>query len=110
MKSPRNKLILTLALVMCSTLLQACAPQQTKPVAAVQPSQAIRSVGDAARRAEIQRQIAAVCPSPTDWTPAQMRLVADFIEKNAGQGGNDLLAKEWSRLNRGAKLCRGTDA
>jgi hypothetical protein len=63
--------------------------------------------GEAARRAEIQRQLRAICPTPTQWTPAQMRTVADFIEKQAGELGNDLLAKEWDRLNAGAKLCRG---
>ena len=109
MKSRRNKLILTLALLTCSISLAGCEPKQTPPIAAVQ-SQAIRSVGDAAaasqRRAEIIRQIRAICPTPTQWTPAQMRAVADFIERNAGQAGSDLLAREWGRLNAGANLCR----
>ena len=91
-----------LALATCSILLATCAQEPTPPNPAVRAGQ-----GDAAtRRAEIARQIAAVCPPPTNWTPAQRSAVADFIERHAGEAGNDLLAREWARLNAGARLCR----
>ena len=91
-----------LVLAMFSILLASCAQEPTPPNPAVRAGQ-----GDAAtRRAEIARQIAAVCPPPTNWTPAQRSTVADFIERHAGEAGNDLLAREWARLNAGARLCR----
>lgn len=105
MPSPKRRLISTLGLLTCSTLLMGCEPKQIEPRAVVQPS--TRSADSAARKAEIVRQIRAVCPTPTQWTPAQKRAVAGFIEQHAGETGNDLLAREWSRLNAGARLCRG---
>ena len=86
-----------LVLATFSILLASCAQEPTPPNPAVRAGQ-----GDAAtRRAEIARQIAAVCPPPTNWTPAQRSAVADFIERHACEAGNDLLAREWARLNAG---------
>lgn len=106
MTSPRTRLISTLAALTCSTLLLGCAQTRPAPQAAALPA-STRSADSDARRAEIRKQLAALCPTPTQWTPGQMVAVAAFIEKHAGEQGTSLLAGEWERLNKGARLCRG---
>jgi len=61
----------------------------------------------AVRAEAIHKDIAPACPTPTQWTPAQRATVADFIDKTAGEPGQQLEAPELGRLSQGAKLCRG---
>ncbi|MFT4099119.1 MAG: hypothetical protein QM651_18510, partial [Rhodoblastus sp.] len=59
------------------------------------------------RAADIRAKLAPRCGTPTNWTPAQKRAVADVIEKNATEPGMVLLATEWRRETRATRTCRG---
>ena len=61
----------------------------------------------AARHAAIKKDIAPACPTPTQWTADQRKTVADFVDKTAGEPGQQLEAPELKRLSQGAKVCRG---
>lgn len=61
----------------------------------------------AARKAAIHKDIAPACPTPTQWTAAQRKIAADFIDKTSGDPGQQLEAPELKRLNDGAVICRG---
>lgn len=103
MISLTNKLPIMLASMMCLTLLTACNETQIKPMAA-----AVSNAGnEAARRAEIVRQLRAICPTENQWTPVQKRTVAAFIRKYAQDPGLQLLARDWQRITNGARICRG---
>jgi len=60
-----------------------------------------------ARKQAIQKDIAPACPTPTQWTAEQRKTVADFIDKTAGEPGQQLEAPELKRLSNGAVICRG---
>ena len=100
----RSSKLQTITLTLtCLILLTGCNPKQIEPRAA-----AVAKESDpAARRAEIMRQLRALCPQANQWTPVQMRTVAAFIRKYAKEEGLVLLAQDWQRITRGARICRG---
>lgn len=60
----------------------------------------------AARPAAIQKKLAPICPTPTQWTLEQRRLVGSYMLTQQAAPGMQLLAPEWQRLNDGATICR----
>lgn len=107
--SQTSKLRTMLVCGMLALSLAACAPTRNAPTAAA-PSSTSPNSDTAARRAEIQRQLRPLCGTPTNWTAAQKRAVADFIDKHAAELGLQLLAGEWDRTNQAIRICRGDAA
>lgn len=94
----KSLLILTTLL----PLLQGCETRQTEPLAAAAP----RATDRAARQAEINRQLAARCPTPGRLTPDELRAVAGDLEKGMARHWNRV-AGEYDRLDDESRACRG---
>ena len=66
---------------------------------------------DAPAPATAKQQIVATlaprCPTPTQWTRDQQRVVGNYLIAHSTEPALGLLAPEWERLNEGAKACRG---
>lgn len=100
MRAPISRLLpiaLPLLLAGCASGQQQTAP----PVAAVRTPAATPE----ARRAEIRRQIAAVCP--TVLTPAELDRYAATVERLAGDGDVLALTMRLVRFDSEARVCRG---
>lgn len=84
-------------------LLAACAsgPQQSAPVAAVKTQAATPD----ARRAEIRRQIAKVCPGVL--TPDELDRYAALVERLAGDADVVAVVARLFRFDSEARICRG---
>lgn len=89
-------LLLTISLSSCVT-----APTGS-PVAAVPVPKAANTE---TRRAAIINLVKAVCPKPL--TPAQLRIAANYLEKNADAIPVLIMLND---LDREARVCRGQDA
>ncbi len=83
--------------MMLAILLAGCAsaPQATAP-----PAAAIKG-----RRAEIQRQIAAACPTPL--SPADLDRAAAVALRHAADRDVTRVVGRLDRMDREARLCRG---
>lgn len=57
---------------------------------------------DAARHAEIRRQIAAACPQPL--SPAALTRAADLLDRHPDAAA---VIADLDRLDEGARICRG---
>lgn len=100
MRAPLSRLILILPLIS----LAGCAsgPQQIAP-----PVAAVRTVAPTAdaRRAEIKRQIAKVCPGVL--TPDELDRFAALVERLAGDADVVAVVKRLFRFDSEARVCRG---
>lgn len=87
-------------------LLGSCAPSDPPPLAVVTPRLAsvISEATPKARRAEIRRQLAALCPSPL--TDAELERAAQFVETHRSRGAV-WIAGRLSRMDDEARICRG---
>jgi hypothetical protein len=99
------KMCRTLTPPMLLILLSACAQPPAPPSAAIDAAPA--GAAPAARADFIRKQLRPLCGSPTQWTEAQRKTVADFIEKTAADPGQMLEAAELDRLARQVEVCRG---
>jgi len=92
---------LPLALMILSTLLAGCATKPIAPLAASNPA-----VTDSAARArEINRQLAARCPTPGKLNRAELLAVAGDLEKGVPRHWQRTAA-EYDRLDDEARACR----
>ena len=89
---PTRALILLLGLMILSTLLAGCETKQTAPLAASRPTQ-------------INRQLAARCPTPGRLTAAELNAVAGDLEKGIARQWQRTAA-EYDRLDSEAIACR----
>lgn len=100
MRAPLSRLILILPLIS----LAGCAsgPQQIAP-----PVAAVKSTATTAdaRRAEIKRQIAKVCPGIL--TPAELDRFAALVERLTGDADVVAVVKRLFRFDSEARVCRG---
>lgn len=91
-------------LTMLALLLAGCAsaPQQTAPPVAAVKSSASTA---AARKADIRRQIAAVCPTPL--SPSDLDRAESVVERH--QVDRDVIAVvgRLDRMDRETRICRG---
>lgn len=100
MRAPISRLTLILPLLLlagCASGLQQIAP----PVAAVRTTAPAAD----ARRAEIKRQIAKVCPAVL--TPAELDRFAAMVERLAGDEDVVAVVKRLFRFDSEARVCRG---
>lgn len=83
--------------------LSSCVQEQKAALAKAAVTVKAMPAGDS-RKAEIRRQLAAICPQPLG--PASLNRMADFLESHA----NDLRAidiiNDLDRLDREATICR----
>ena len=89
------------ALMIPLLLLQGCGPRQTEPLAAARTS----TTSQAARTDEINRQLAARCPTPGQLTPAELRAVASDLEAGVARHWQRTAA-EYDRLDDESRVCR----
>ena len=100
MRAPISRLLLltlTISLGACARAPQPIAP----PVAAVRTTAATAD----ARRAEIKRQIAKVCPGVL--TPAELDRFAALVERLAGDADVVAVVQRLFRFDSEALVCRG---
>jgi len=84
-----------------STLLAGCATKPIEPLAASRPTQA----APAERANEINRQLAARCPTPGKLNRAELLAVAGDLEKGVARHWQRTAA-EYDRLDDEARACR----
>lgn len=89
MPRPRSTPLIVAAL---ATLLAGCASGLRSPALTERAG------------ASIGRQIAIVCPTPTD--VERMKQIATYLETTLPGPGLDALATEWERLDAAARTCR----
>lgn len=97
MHAPLSPPALTALLI----LLQGCGPRQIEPLAAAAP----KATEAPARKAEINRQLAARCPTPGQLTAPELRAVAHDIEKGMPAHWNRVAA-EYDRMDDESSACR----
>lgn len=96
-----------LPLLMIQTLLLASCGQSGQPALAVvtpRVSAVLSKETAQARRAEIRRQLAAVCPAPL--ADDELEWVAEFVEENRSKGAIWISGRLFE-MHRETKVCRG---
>lgn len=81
--------------------LQGCGPRQTEPLAAAVP----KATEASARKAEINRQLAARCPTPGQLNYSELMAVANDIQKGMPAHWNRVAA-EYDRMDDESSACR----
>src|SRR5437763_1704051 len=93
-----------LILTILTPLLAACAPDDMRaPATAIVTG--LQNLPEVERRAEIRRQLSAVCPVPLD--DAALDRAADVVVKYAKDKAVTAIVKDLSRLDNQARVCRG---
>lgn len=82
--------------------LAACGPERPEPVAAIQT--VLAQGTPAARKAEIRRQLAKICPAPL--SAAALERVAAYVETHR-DAGSVAIVGDLSRLDAESRVCRG---
>lgn len=91
-----------LSLTIPTFLLVACDSVERPPIAAIRAVQA--QATPEARRAEIRRQLARICPTPL--SDADLERAAAFVETHRDKDAVAIV-RELSRLDAEARVCRG---
>lgn len=87
-----------LAAVMLATSLASCVAARTPPSAALTTA----ADDPAARRVEIRRRLAPICPAPM--TPAELRAAADLIDRDPAALA---VVRRLDLFDRQSRICRG---
>jgi hypothetical protein len=82
--------------------LQACAPERPEPIAAIRT--VLAQDTPAARKAEIRRQLAKICPVPL--SDVALERAAAYVETHRDAGAV-VIVRDLSRLDAEARVCRG---
>lgn len=87
-------------------LLASCEESGQPPLAVVTPrvNTVLSKQTAQARRAEIRRQLAALCPTPL--TDDELEWAAEFVEENRSKGAT-WIAGRLLKMHRETKVCRG---
>lgn len=95
-----------IVLPILTSFLASCAPNDRPPLAVVKVHAAsvLSKSTPAERRAEIRRQLAALCPNTL--SDDELGWAADVVEENRNKGV-DWLAGRLLKMHREAKVCRG---
>jgi hypothetical protein len=95
-----HKSLPLLAILMLS--LGACGPERPEPVAAIRT--VLAQDTPAARKAEIRRQLAKICPVPL--SDVALERAAAYVETHRDAGAV-VIVRDLSRLDAEARVCRG---
>lgn len=98
---PKSLLLLTIL----TPWLAACAPERPAPVAMVRT--VLAQDAPTARRAEIRRQLAKICPVPL--SDAALERAAAYVETHR-DAGTVAIVQDLARLDAEARVCRGMEA
>jgi hypothetical protein len=99
-----NAAHLLLPLMILTPLLGACETERAPPVAAVRT--VLAQDTKAARKAEIRRQLAALCPTPL--SAADLETAAAYVEAHRDNDAVTIV-RALSRLDVEARVCRGVN-
>jgi hypothetical protein len=100
-RPPTNAAYYLLPLTILTPLLASCEAERAPPVAAVRTVLAQNT--PAARKAEIRRQLAAVCPTPL--SDDELERAAAYVEAHRDKGAI-WIVKRLSRLDAETRICR----
>lgn len=99
---PTRGRVFLIFLPMLPLFLASCAPNEPPPARAV--AAVLSKQTGAARKAEIRRQLAALCPTPL--SDDELEWSAQFVEENRSKGAV-WIAGRLLKMHRETKICRG---
>jgi hypothetical protein len=97
-----NARIYLLLLMMLTPLLASCEAERAPPVAAVRT--VLEQSTPTARKAEIRRQLAALCPAPL--SDDDLERASVYVESHRDKGAVWIVGR-LSRLDAETRVCRG---
>jgi hypothetical protein len=101
-RPPTNAAYYLLPLTILTPLLASCEAERAPPVAAVRTVLAQNT--PAARKAEIRRQLAAVCPTPL--SDDELERAASYVEAHRDKRAV-WIAGRLARVDQETRICRG---